>query len=204
MQDQHLPANPSRRRLAKAGAAAAPVVLASLASKSAFAAVPYQLTISGQMSGNMSPRGTTTTTQTISAVPGNSSASVLSLLQNDGTNFAAVGFSNLYFENGDNNTATALAASKIDNSWKKASLYNVLRLNSYSGNVLDPELAKMAVVLYKNAQTFGGDQYPLTTAQVTAMFNAAINGQPYTGSTSLGQFTWTPSQVKTYFSKLYF
>jgi hypothetical protein len=48
--------NTARRRLAKGGLAA-PVVLATLASKNALAAAPYNCTISGQLSGNTSSHG---------------------------------------------------------------------------------------------------------------------------------------------------
>ena len=206
MQDQHLPANPSRRRLAKAGAAAAPVVLASLASKSAFAAAPYQLTISGQMSGNPSPFGPNPN-PTAPVTVGDSSATVQSSLTNVNTTFASVfTLANLYFQDANqNSSASKLAGSKLP-SYKEASLYNVVRLTAYSTESPppDPHFAKMAVVLYQNAKNFGGERYPLKPAEVVAMFNDTINGRDYNGSTSLGAFKWSPAQVKTYFSKLYF
>lgn len=51
------PVNTTRRRLTQGGLAA-PVVLASLASKNALATAPYNCTISGKLSGNTSSHGT--------------------------------------------------------------------------------------------------------------------------------------------------
>lgn len=51
------PVDLTRRRLTQGGLAA-PVVLATLASKSALAAAPYNCTISGKLSGNTSSHGT--------------------------------------------------------------------------------------------------------------------------------------------------
>ena len=89
--------------------------------------------------------------------------------------------------------------------WKQATLYQVLALNG-DGTYppLDPDLARMAVVLHHNGTVnVGSDQYPLAKSQVIGMFSAAINGGSYNGTTSLGAYTWSTPDVKKYFSLLY-
>lgn len=63
------PINAARRRLTQAGLAA-PVVLATLASKNALATAPYNCTISGQLSGNTSTHGNTVNCNTLGHSPG--------------------------------------------------------------------------------------------------------------------------------------
>lgn len=61
--------NLSRRRFARSGAAA-PVVLGSLMSKPALASIPYNCSISGQMSGNTSARIRIADCKTLGKSPG--------------------------------------------------------------------------------------------------------------------------------------
>ena len=63
------PVDATRRRLTQAGLAA-PVVLATLASKNALASAPYNCTISGQLSGNTSTHGDTVDCSTLGLSPG--------------------------------------------------------------------------------------------------------------------------------------
>lgn len=58
MKDSQLLKSPARRRLAK-GAMAVPAVLATIASKNALASPIYACTVSGALSGNMSPNRVT-------------------------------------------------------------------------------------------------------------------------------------------------
>ena len=62
-------ADPTRRRLAQAGLAA-PVVLATLASKNALAATPYNCTVSGMLSGNTSSHGAPVPCTSLGVSPG--------------------------------------------------------------------------------------------------------------------------------------
>lgn len=189
------PIDLSRRRLAKTGLAA-PIVLATLASKNALAA-PYSCTVSGKLSGG------STHTAAPSCKLGQSAATLAGGLTNDTTTFLSAFGLDLYYYKGG--TTPKIGNSTVPGS-SPATLYQILTVSS-EPNILtrkptDLPFAKMAVMLYLNAPV-SGDIYPLTKAQVVAMFTAAIQGNNYTGSTSMGSFTWTPAQVKSYFSELY-
>ncbi len=209
MQHDPTPPNPSRRRLTKGGLAA-PVVLASLASKNAFAAAPYLCTISGAMSGNLSPHGPADGDSMSDCRIGQGRSGVQTSLDGDGTDFNKVFRSStpLYFTNGNDTKATLLGGQQRSGQqdWRPATLYNILRLTDYDPTVppRNPELAKKAIVLWKNATTYAGsDFYPVTADVIIEMFKKAISNENYVGSTSLGSFTWTPAEVETYFDKLY-
>ena len=206
MNADQAPSNPSRRRLARGGLAA-PVVLASVVSRNAFAATPYNCTVSGKLSGNTSPFGPNSDPNASCSLRAGRSE-LVSTLKNNQTTFASAGFATPFFANGNNNQGSTLASQpfqKPDKS-RDASMFQVLSLNSYaqgSAAPKDPEFAKMAVVLYQNATQGPSDLYPLTRAQVVAMFNAAMGNQEYRGSTSMGAYTWTPDDVRKYFQQLY-
>lgn len=188
-----------RRRLTKGGLAA-PIVLATLASKNALA-VPYQCTLSGKLSNNISPHGPKTTE---TCQLGNGASYWVSAV-NDTTTFTSVGFFDDYY----------FKPTKIGNKYAStqrsgftpATLKQILTVstipNTTSYHPKDLPFAKMAVVLWLNAPV-SGDVYPLVKQQVVDMFNKAIQNQDYIGTTSLGSFTWTPSDVRDYFSELYF
>ena len=203
--DQALP-NLTRRRLARGGLAA-PVVLASVVSRNAFAATPYSCTVSGKLSGNVSPFGPNTDPNASCSLRDGQSV-LRDRLKNDQTTFADAGFSTSYFANGSNDKGSKLGSQPFQKPQESqnATLYQVLSISDYASAGAapkDPEFAKMAVVLYQNATPGPSDQYPLTRTQVAAMFNAAISNQDYNGSTSMGAFTWTPTDVRKYFQQLY-
>lgn len=203
MNADQTPSNPARRRLTRGGLAV-PVVLASLASRNAFAVTPYNCTISGQLSGNMSPLGPNKNPDgSCSLLAGRSE--VLSTLKSDQSTFESV-FSTAYFANGTNDKADTLSGAAFQPPSQAATLYQVLNLSNYTsgmGAPKEPDFAKMAVVLYQNAGQGPSDLYPLTKPQVVAMFNAALKNLDYNGSTSMGAFTWTPKDVRAYFGQLY-
>lgn len=211
------PFNPARRRLARGGIAV-PVVLASVISRNAFAAVPYQCTVSGKLSGNMSlfgPNKDASDTCTMRA----GRNELTGLLQDDKTSFASV-FGQTFYANGDNTAATKLAGDPFKEESKDkagddkgmpskapqdATLYQVLKLDQYVAGAKpkDPEFARMAIVAYRNATAGPSDLYPLTKQQVVAMFKAAVAGREYEGATTMGPFKWQPSDVHKYFEHLY-
>ena len=207
MSADQAPSNPARRRLTRGGLAA-PVVLASLASRNAFAAVPYSCTVSGKLSGNTSPFGPNQDPNASCSLRSGRS-SVLSELKDNETTFASAGFSVAYFANGNNQKATKLSGMPFQNEKKSqpATLYQVLNLTDYTGGgkaPQEPEFAKMAVVLYQNALADTSDVYPLSKPQVVAMFNAAVANKDYDGITSMGAFVWKPREVRDYFQQLYY
>ena len=198
------PTNPSRRRLTRGGMAL-PVVLASLASKNAFAAVPYRCTISGKLSNNLSPFGPNKDPSASCAV-GADRRAVMMQLENDETLFSSV-FSppHRYYADGSNRLAEQISGAPFAKKSQEATLFHVLKLNS-AGRAQPPvdlDFSRVAVVLYQNATPGPSDIYPLTRPQVVAMYNAVATNRNYDGITSMGNFTWTPAEVRQYFYELY-
>ncbi len=205
MNDQTTLTNPSRRRLAKGGLAV-PVVLASLTSKNAFAALPYHCFVSGQLSNNQSAFGPNQQTANQSCTLPLNNARVQSALQNDRTTFSSVFGIKIYVRT--NNTLTTSAIDSNNNPLPEATLLQVLKLTNatFSGNNPVPNLVplKQAVVLYKNALVYPppNDLVPLTTAQIIGLAQARYNNGSYTVKTSIGDKTYTSAQIDTYFNQL--
>ncbi|MEO8249858.1 MAG: hypothetical protein ABI589_10850, partial [Burkholderiales bacterium] len=173
MQNDPQPTNLSRRRLAKGGMAA-PVVLASIASKNAFATAPYLCTISGKMSNNMSPHGPAGSTTQPNCKIGGSKTAVQRKLTGDNTTFQSI-FSSptpLYFTNGNNQSATLLAGQQRNGAqdWQSATAYSILKLTDSDVDPSAPPkellLARQAIVLRANAIANPGDRYPVQASVV--------------------------------------
>ncbi|MEO8249932.1 MAG: hypothetical protein ABI589_11225, partial [Burkholderiales bacterium] len=169
----------------------------------------YLCTISWKMSNNMSPHGPAGSTTQPNCKIGGDKTAVQRKLTGDNATFQSL-FGNptpLYFTNGDNLSGTVLAGSLRNGAqgWQSATPYNILRLTNYDTTYPPAEvlLARQAIVLRANAIANPGDEYPVQADVVVAMFNAAVAGVLYTGSSSLGSFTWEPDQVKAYFDSLY-
>lgn len=178
------PADASRRRLAKAGLAA-PIVLASLASKRALASVPYNCTVSGQLSGNTSSHG--------AAVPCNSlGRSPAYWISNTGA------WPSAYSPNAKFGTVF----SSYPSGYQNKKLIEALQA---SGN-FSQNFASVAVATLLSSAQFG-TSFPLSPNQVKSMFNATINGgQILLASIFPGVnsgVTWNSSQVMAYFQSLY-
>jgi hypothetical protein len=200
--------NELRRRLAKGGLAA-PVVLATLASKPVLGTenIPYHCTISGKLSGNTSSHHDTTNCQTLGYSPGywkNHSSWPAPMMSYSPAAGACVGSSpnvNQLFRTffADvfrcNNGVVGDASSGI----KPATLLQVLNTGGGLNDTAILALGRAAVASRLNALLFAGT-YPLTPQKVTDMFNAVCNG----GSYQVNATTyWNASQVKTYFESLY-
>ncbi|MEO9101394.1 MAG: hypothetical protein ABI212_05205 [Burkholderiaceae bacterium] len=211
--------NIARRRLTRGGLAL-PVVLASVVSRNAFAEVPYQCTPSGIQSGNTSLFGPHKDSSAVCTLRAGR-AELISKLESDGTVFASV-FDQEFFANGNNLEANKLSgdsfkvstkersentkkAEKTGKEWQEATAYQVLKIDSFAPGTKpkDLEFARMAIVAYINATDGPSDLYPLTKPQVVAMFKSAVNNRDYDGRTSMGPFTWSPSEVRRYFEHLY-
>lgn len=188
-----------RRRLAKGGLAA-PIVLASMASKNALA-FPYQCGLSGKLSNNTSPNGPKTN-ETCDL--GMSASEVAGALQLNTDTFNAIFGVTLYYYKAT--TPPKIGNASMPDPKSPATLYQVLTVsnvpNTVSRRPVEFAFAKQAVVLYWNAPV-SGDIYPLTKQQVIDMFKAVINGTNYTTPTSAGPITLTPAEIKTYFNELY-
>lgn len=206
-----------RRRLTK-GSLAAPIVMGTLLSRPVLGAAPYKCTISGQMSGNVSPR------------PG------------DETNCKTLGKSPGYWKNHQTWPSPTVwgepAAGQCPNGNTTGTRFNGFSINGATlaqafrckdGDVLDPSdggfagassaatmlqvlktggglndtsikaLGRATVASLLNALQFGTN-YPLTPERVIQMFNAVYNGGTYQVNATT---FWTRDQVKTYFESLY-
>lgn len=178
----------TRRRISQAGLVA-PVVLATLTSKSALGAAPYNCTISGKLSGNLSAHG-----KPVSCAIGKSHGfwkntdkhladwSFAGLKPSDP--FVKVGFANQY-KNSNGSSKTML---------------EVLGLGGGAGGGLYEALGREAVCAYLNAFRFAPD-FPLIGAQVVRMFNAAIT--PAGFIPVAGAIGWDAEVVKNYFESLH-
>ena len=184
--------NEQRRRLAKGGLAA-PIVVGTLLSRPVLGAAPHNCTISGQLSGNVSThqQGVCSTL----GVPPATWVDKESNLIRKNAQFAAVGFTDTYWaKNGSNKLIPPGEAPDV-----KATLQQVLANDVQPSNPpANIDLGRAAVASYFNAIEFAPD-FPLTGAQVVAMFNATIGGGTYdpTG------VNWNAGQVLAYFQSLY-
>lgn len=185
--------NQQRRRLAKAGLAA-PVVVGTLLSRPVLGAAPHNCTISGQLSGNVSTH-VQGVCSTLGASPTTWKTKTSSLVNKDAI-FKELGFVDTYWVQNGNNNLIKPSGSTNDSA---ATLQQVLaNTESTSSPPLNLPLGRAAVASYLNAIEYAPN-YPLSTAQVVAMFNAVIGG----GSYDPTGVNWNATQVKAYFDSLY-
>jgi hypothetical protein len=198
-ENNNKPVDLGRRRLAKGGVAVS-AVLATLASKNALAAFPYQCGLSGKLSNNTSPHGPKTGE---SCELGNTAGYWETSLLNDTRTFNAVFGVSLYFYK---SSTQEIGNSALDDT--PATLLQVLKINKTpSARNKQPdelEFAKIAVVIYLNAEYLaGGSHYPLNKQQVIDMFKAVVNDSSYTTETSAGFITLQTQDIRDYFMQLY-
>lgn len=188
-QAPRLPVDTTRRRLSQASLVA-PVVLATLASKSALGAVPYNCTISGKLSSNQSSHGQPVSCKTLGKSHGfwkntNANGDDWKFAGVEPTDlFIKVGFFNQY-PNSDGTSKTML---------------DVLEQGGGAGGPPYEALGREAVCAYLNAFRFAPD-FPLTGEQVVNMFNAAITPSGYIPLA--GAIGWDAEVVKNYFELLH-
>lgn len=202
-QEQHAPRPPvdiTRRRLAQGGLAA-PVVLASLASKSALAAAPYNCTISGKLSGNVSSHGTDQPCSGLGLSPGYWKNIAQHPWPGIDPNapFNSI-FADVYWFKVQNTNSFKLAAPGTFGYTANPTLSQVLN----SGGGMDaspyPALGRAAIASYLNsrADTLLPD-FPLQPQQVVEMFNAVFTG----GYEVKPGVMWDAICVICYFESLY-
>lgn len=215
----------SRRRFTRAGAAA-PVVLGSLISKPVLASgdsPPYNCTISGQMSGNMSSHPNTVDCKTLGRSPGYwknhpfpsgftagdlpaANCSFTGLVK--GTTFNGFTMGTSVLGNAFKRSASGGACLVIDareaaygaiSNSSKATMLQVLNTGGGLNDSSLKALGRATVASLLNSVAFA-PTYPLTPAQVIAMFNAVFMGGTYPVNPTT---SWNADQVKAYFESLY-
>lgn len=203
--------NQARRRLSMAGLAA-PAVMGMLSSRQVLGAVPYQCTISGQISGNASVTGSAADcrllgdsfqawSSALAARPKQSPAS-------DPLTTLNSAFLDVYYydKTPPANIEKIIAKPFPSNpSDKKATLYEILTLPA--GTPLPPELeyGRKALLIWHNARTyFPSGSYPLNEADAIGLFNALVTpGGVFSGTTGAGSFSWGNAEIKAYINLLY-
>ncbi len=206
-----------RRRLTKGGLAA-PIVMGTLLSRPVLGAAPYHCTISGQISGNISPRpGAGENCKTLGRSPG-----YWKNHQTWPTPFAwgapaqgecpGQNTTGTLFNGFTINGATLELAFKckdgavldpmdtnFDTVTSAATMLQVLQVGGGSNDTGIKALGRATVASLLNARQFGTD-YPLTPERVIQMFNAVYKGGTYQVNATT---FWSRDQVKTYFESLY-
>lgn len=196
--------NQQRRRFTKGGLAA-PVVLATLASKPVLgASFSYQCTVSGKLSGNTSSHGTSGTC----ALTGVKTADQWKVLTPVGNwpsqaiNDAGTGAR--AFDNTPKGVAGANTFNNVyfkpDNS--KAKLLDVLNGNLISG-APNPALGKEAVAAMLNALSLdalgGPTNFPIKAIEVARLFNGVIGGGTVEATATFPGKMWGAAEVLAYF-----
>jgi len=191
----------ARRRRFTMGGLAAPVVMGTLLSRPVLGAAPYHCTISGQISGNISPRpGAGVNCKTLGQRPESwrDQTSWPNTVVPKTTSFTSVGFLDKYRVK-SNKLVDPTASGNPD----IATFQEVLALDVGSGQgnpaPANLDLGRAAIASYLNAMA-SAPNYPLSRQQVVAMFNATINGGTYPVNPST---SWTATQVLAYFRSLY-
>lgn len=202
----------SRRQFARAGLAA-PIVLGSFISRPVLGAVPYQCTVSGQVSGNLSRPSdiavckvgeSLTTWQSSTPWPSQINKGTL---PNNGCNFPpGQGGKGTAF-NGFSQSGTQLLASVFYNSSDctvtttvSNNAATMLQVLHTTDSRLQFQLGRATVVSLLNFYKYGAGTYPVSDAVIIAMFNATHNGGSYMVN---GSVPWNIGQVIQYLESLY-
>lgn len=206
-----------RRRLTKGGLAA-PIVMGTLLSRPVLGAAPHHCTISGQLSGNVSPRpGSNVNCRSLGRSPGywknhQPWPSPLVWGAPTGSNCPSSTTVGTRFNGFTINGATFATAFKCKDgnvldpgdtgftgATEAATMLQVLETGGGLNNTNIKALGRATVASLLNALEFGTD-YPLTPERVIQMFNAVYNGGTYAVNSTT---SWNRDQVKNYFESLY-
>lgn len=199
---KNTPVDLSRRRLAKGGLAA-PIVLATLASKNALAA-PYHCTISGQLSGNVSPRGDAGESCDLGP-------SVSELTDVNSTAWGTVNKTALFKDifNGSHSdvyyvgSGGRLRSKTTASGAHAASLFEVMTITLTNSSNPPPDLVlgRAAIAAYVG-WALAAPNYPLSDQDIKTMFDHAIQPVDYPYPSSLGTVNLSRDEVVQYFSFL--
>jgi hypothetical protein len=173
--------NDARRRFTKTGLGAG-AVIATLASQPVLGAVPYNCTISGHASGNVSTHGPAAD--------------------------CSIGLSHGYWKNHTSNWPSPFASTQLfkdagtSNSLLDApgvttgkTMLQVLKLGGGGMTAL----AREVVGALLNSQNFAPN-FPVSVAQIKAIWNEVVNTGAYQVNTNV---TWTAEDVKNYLESLH-
>jgi hypothetical protein len=213
--------NPARRRLARAGVAAPAVVLGTLASQPVLGSTTsYWCTISGKLSGNVS-HANELNCKSLGKAPDHwrtnswPSPYVRGNLPNGACNFSGGSPAGTLF-NGYSADGATLAAgfrmtsvsgtckivdateASFGDATKNATMLQVLYTGSGLNDTPIASLGRATAASLLNARQYA--DYPLSEAQVIAMFNAVYLGGTYQVNPTV---QWTRDDVRTYFESLY-
>lgn len=190
--------NPGRRRLARGGLAA-PVVLGSLVSRPVLGQSAYWCSPSGGTSGNLSTHG-----PQVSCISGSAPSTWESGRWPSGVNAGTI------FNGWSAGTAgltsgifVVTTSSSLANAFYKpdttaATFKDVLKKQTTATTGPKGELGVATVASVLNALSFPGN-YPVSAAQVVAMFNATYDGGAY----KVNGIDWYLADVLKYFRSLY-
>ncbi len=212
---EHPDAAMSRRRFTRAGAAGT-VVLGALASKPVLGAAPYQCTVSGQVSGNLSRAGSAAQCGLLGDSPSEwvtatswPSPFVKGTLPNSGCQFNAQGLTEGTKFNGYGgliNAFYSVAGSGVcnvsTNAGSPPSAATMLQVLSTTDTNEKFRLGRAVVASLLNASRPGlpGTDYPVTTQTIIAMLNATFNGGTYPVNSTT---SWDRALVILYLESLY-
>jgi len=213
-----------RRRLAKAGLAA-PVVLATLASKPVLGAAPHNCTISGQVSGNVSTH-MQGTCSTLGQAPSYYANQPPANWPNAGSDFlnsngnprlfantpysCSQKFANCYQKTGGGYGSGSFGPNDQASVWDVLKGYVVDSSGNHNTNVMlqvrsgcvgGLDLGQEAVAAYMNAWNIAScPNYPLKPLEVVQMFNAVVQGGNYQVASGV---SWNAGDVLSYFKSLH-
>jgi hypothetical protein len=208
--------NASRRRFTRAGLSAS-AVLGSLASKPVLGAAPYHCTVSGQVSGNMSPRAD----GNLTCVIGDPRSTWLTNLNwpspitrgslpdatctfaspDSATRFNGFSVSGLSLKDSFYNKVLDSACKvQEESTGNPSTMLQVLNTDPLVQTSDLFKLARAIVVSLLNSYQFAPN-YPVTAATIIAMFNATADGVGKYQVNSTVQ--WDRAQVTAYLQSLY-
>lgn len=166
------PIDESRRRLAKGGVAGS-IILSSLVSKGALA-VPYRCTVSGQVSGNLSPVGRDSVSCDVGLSPSEWATNVSNGTFNGTNGVLTTAQFNTIFGSHFNVLSNQIVPPGTVGS-TAATMLQVLTLPAGPGmTTAKLDFGRLAVATFLNRRATAG--FPLTEQQVVDMFDDTADG----------------------------
>lgn len=202
---ENKPIDISRRRLTKGGLAA-PIVLATLASKNALANPAYRCTISGKLSGG-STHSTTDTCDLGSSVSDLRDDSGWGSVVTKTDAFRSI-FTDRYWKDSGGNLRNKPAKPPTPGPGVfpiPATFEDVITIDTVNSTnpPHDVELGRLAIAVYVGYSAAGAGDYPLTLDQIKGMFDSAFNNTAYSYPDAINPKTsLTRDQVVSYFKFL--
>lgn len=194
------PIDESRRRLTKGGVAGS-IILSSLIGKSALA-IPYRCTVSGQVSGNMSPVGRDTTTSCDVGLSPTEWVANVSNGSFNGTNgvLTTAQFNTIFGNHFGMLSNQIVPAGTVGST--AATLLQILTLPAGMGvTAAKLDFARLAVATFLNRRATAG--FPLSEQQIMDMFNATADGVGVYNYSGALDVALNRTDVSNYWTYLY-